>query len=519
MIRAPQSPMVLSRLATVLAGLALAAAGCLSAKRDGGGGGPRMPAPPVVPPSPPLAGQPPEEGPRVDLESSFRIPEEGGRDVSHTPGVVFSSDGTRMVTVTSSGEVVVFETATRKILQRFQLPEEGTDAVSLDAGGRRVAWVLKRGGVAVLDVASGKQIARDEKLAARRVALSPDGNRLAAAGAGLEVRDAGSLELLESVPGHQSEVTNLAWSADGRLLGSTAQDGRLLVFDLAAKAKRYETMRPSPLHAVAFHPRGTRVAYGGQENKVYQYDLEAGREDVVSKQQPFWITCLGYSPDGRKLAVGDESCDIWLYDLGANEMVFHNKHHVECWLGDVAWAPDNETFLFACRPNSHAGKPALYEVLARAEAARSAEVRRSRDVLGRALAARLVEEKDPEARKALESYQLALAGEEKVEEGPWVSGVSGGTGFAVAQLMLEPQDAVEVSISALQEGPISFTAEPDQLVQSASFSLGLGPAPPALDKLPPEIQKLAKEHQQALEQEIAKLKSSFSVNPWKYKAK
>jgi len=297
------------------------------------------------------------------------------------------------------------------------------------------------------------------------------------------------------------------------LLGSTAQDGRLLVMDLAARRKHYETVKPSPLYALAFHPKGTHVAYGGQQNEVYQYQFDAEREEVISKGQPFWITCLGYSPDGGKLAVGDESCDIWLYDVAAKDLVFHNKHHVECWLGGVAWAPDNETFLFACRPNSHAGKPAIFEVLTRAEAARCKDVRKSRDALSQALAARLAEEKDPEAQKAIESYRLALVGEEKVQMGQWISG---GTGFAVAQFLLMQQDITKDFSVAGLGGPTPADAFALSDVDASGAAMA---SAPSLDKLPLEIQRLAKEHQETMEKEVAKLKSNFCVNQWKVKGK
>ena len=140
---------------------------------------------------------------------------------------------------------------------------------------------------------------------------------------------------------HEGEITNLVWSRDGSLLALTGKDGTIVVLDVASGKEAFRAKKPGGLYAVDFHPTERRIVFGGHERKVYQVDLETKEEQVISGHQPYWITCLGYSPDGQLVAVGDESCDVWLYKLkNPKESVFHSKHHVECWLTQVAWTPD-----------------------------------------------------------------------------------------------------------------------------------------------------------------------------------
>ena len=70
------------------------------------------------------------------MDESFRIPQSEAGAISHTPSVVYTPDGKKMVTATSNGEIIVFETSTQKILRRIEFPGELSDAVSIDARAR-----------------------------------------------------------------------------------------------------------------------------------------------------------------------------------------------------------------------------------------------------------------------------------------------------------------------------------------------------------------------------------------------
>ncbi len=489
---------------------------------------------PPTPPTPPTPPAGPEEQ-TVDLKPSFLVPQgKGGADaskgngvVSHTPGVVFTSDGKRMITATSADEIVVFETGTRKLLKRIKIPGDGHDGVSIDSRGRYAAWVLKKGGVIVMDLESGKVITRDDDLRARWIAIDPAGLRIAVSrGKEIEIRELHSLKLEFHLEGHKADVTNLSWSADSRRLGSTAQDGALLVHNVEKRRIDYRARKPSALHALAFSPDGTVVAFGGMDKQIYIYDFDRESESLLTKDtdQPFWITCLGFSPDGRRLAVGDESCDIWLYDMASGKRIFHNKHHVECWLGSVAWAPDNETFLFGCRPNTHSQVPAIYRALTRVEAARDNEVRKSRERLLEKIATQLAKEEDAGARSALEQYQLALAAEEKVQttlgdvQFSWNNQIANDLVYLNAAApgagqVTDPQLAQTESAESVQTLALTKNAGPTAYVSQESGSS-------AIEKLPPELRKLASEHQALLEQKMATLSNdNFCLNQWTVKGK
>ncbi|MBI3462540.1 MAG: hypothetical protein HY000_05690 [Planctomycetes bacterium] len=476
----------------------------------------------------------PDEG-KVRLTSSFLIPQAEDKGLSHTPCVVFTADGKRMLTATSGNEVVVFDTATQKLLRRIRLPEEGTSAVSIDPAGKHAVWVLQKGGIAVVEVTSGRVVKHDKSVTAKWVAVSPDAKRVAISrGNELEIRDVPSMRLVQAVSGHEVEITAMAWSADGKLLGSTAEDGRLLVYDVAAKEPVYEVKKSEPLYAVAFHPTGKFLAYGGHDRQVYEYRMDEKHEEVISQGQPYWITCVGYSPDGDMITAGDESCDIWLYERRSKQLVFHSKHHVECWLASVAWAPDKETFLFGCRPNAHAGQPAVYWGNLLVEAGQSEAAQKMRAELTRTIESQLAQTKDAEEREALLAYQRSLASSGSSVTDNWdgammgeLGGLGGGIGgggfggggFGGGELEGALQAQGQMATPAFVSGAFSGESVMGVGEGDVAGSSKLAMSKQALEKLPPAVQKLAQDYHKTLGKEAERLKSNYCVNQWKVERK
>ncbi len=440
---------------------------------------------------------------RVDLDPSFLIPKGEGGLTSHAPALTFTSDGKRMVAASASRELVAFDAKSRDLLARHRLSGNAVSAASIASSGRVAAWVVDGGGIVVLDAESGEVTARDEKARAKCLALDPSGRRLAVSrGNVLEIRLTDGLVRLHSHSAHGGEITNMAWSRDGASVASTAMDGTLVVTSARSGDTRTVARKRDALYAVDFHPSGRAIAFGGLDRKVYQRSLSGGTEKVVSGEQPYWITCLGYSPDGGSIAVGDESCDVWLYASDKpRQPVFHSKHHNECWLTQVAWSRDGRSFVFGCRPNTHAATPSLFAPLNQVEAARSQPVRQSRQALLAAIDKEMKNPQKPATRDALARFASALKTEETLSGGMAWAGASAG---AFVQQLTTPLQI------ATADPAVASPSQPEAQATQLSYSL---PVDPGL--LPGPVQRLIEPHYSNQLAEQEKLKGCFCINQWR----
>jgi hypothetical protein len=497
-----------------------------------------------------------QKSPQVVLEPSFRIPQQEGNQISHVPAVLFTKDGKRVITGTSNGEVIVWETATRRNAARFKFADSPIAALALDPNGKFLVVLLENGALKTVDW-SGKTLAAVEKVeAAKTMRVAPDGETLALArGLRLEVRSIRTLDVqLDLIDAGVGEVTELAFSPDGKRLGCVGRAGVVAVLSYPKLGQERTMKKGQPLYALAFAPDGTRIAYGGDARAVHELTLASGDERVITENQPYWITTLGYSPDGKTLAFGDESCDVWVFDVASKKNLFHSKHHVECWLSQVAWAPDNETFLFGCRPNTHAGTPSIYAENERQEVAAFADVQAAAKTTAERQAAleKCYAEDSNRALwtqiQELRQKQAALAPRQSAQSLNAMpqagTAAIGGAGGAVLSL----GDETELSVQVLEESGATLAA-PDagqqlaavqtqsqlrvnrvfaplteeQKQELAEIEAGIAhldaqlAAKEAVRNARRDLEVAAREHRDTLQKRQQEIQGSFNVNQWKLK--
>lgn len=130
-------------------------------------------------------------------------------------------------------------------------------------------------------------------------------------------------------PGHANTVMSLAFSPDGRTLASCANDGRVILWDVAARRVVADLKGPgAPINALAFRPDGLRLAAGGADGITRLWDVprrvllaekgptQAERPEAKkSDAEGDVILCLAFAQaDGRTLVIGRESGLLTRYD-------------------------------------------------------------------------------------------------------------------------------------------------------------------------------------------------------------
>ncbi len=266
----------------------------------------------------------------------------------------FTTDGTRLVALTTSGHVLEWHGVARSRPAR-EYRARGRHVVWLDdrtalAATATGMWVRWRDGVAdslpgvpgditALDAHAAGRLAatggtdstvrlwRAGDLAplavlgrhageVRDVAFSPDGRWLASCGRDsvVCVWDVAARRLVHTWHGHRGAVLDVAFSPDGARLASASRDGTVRLWDVA-RGESLATLCDlgTPVGAVAFSPDGLRLAAGAQDQTVRFFDLAARRELLALHGHTGQILALAFAPDGRTLASAslDGSLRLW----------------------------------------------------------------------------------------------------------------------------------------------------------------------------------------------------------------
>jgi WD40 repeat protein len=201
-------------------------------------------------------------------------------------GVLFSSDGTRLLSWGSSGYAEVFATGSGKVVARLgpypggypgsvsaaDLTPDGRFAALSGGAGARIADVW--------DVGTQRPLARvTEGGDITTLALSRGGKLLAtAAGRAVHVWNARTGRLVADLRGHGDSVWSVEFSNDGNLLATASSDGTAGVWNVSSGA-RILTLRSShsAVNVAVFSPDGRSLTTAGSDGTLRIWDTSSSR--------------------------------------------------------------------------------------------------------------------------------------------------------------------------------------------------------------------------------------------------
>ncbi|MCE9616478.1 MAG: WD40 repeat domain-containing protein [Lentisphaerae bacterium] len=192
------------------------------------------------------------------------------------------------------------------------------------------------------------------------VAFSPDGALLASAAddATIKLWQVPSGNLVRTLVGHGKDVRAIAFSPDGRQLVSASKDDSVRMWNVSDGRQAYifGTSQPEA-RTVAFSPDGKIVASAGGNQEENPLLILWDATNGVPRQVLTWHTrevrAVTFSPDGLWLASAGLDATIILWQVGTNGTVSHVRSVAAgSAVHAIAFAPDGQQLAAGMANNS-----------------------------------------------------------------------------------------------------------------------------------------------------------------------
>jgi len=258
--------------------------------------------------------------------------------------VAFSRDGKRIASAAWDKTVKIWDAATGRETLTLKGHTGRVSSVAFRPDDSLIASAGDGEIVRFWDPATGREAfwLKDHGASFfNRVAFSPDGRRIASAGATIKVWDAamGSLQL--TFRGHTLAVDDVAFSPDGKRIASAGADWTVKVWDATREEDSLILRGPSlRVHGVAFSPDSRFVA-AGADRTLTVWDTATGQESL--SLQGHTGSCWGvvFSPNGTLLASAGWDGTVRVWDSASRRELLTLKGHTGN-VNAVAISPDSE---------------------------------------------------------------------------------------------------------------------------------------------------------------------------------
>jgi WD40 repeat protein len=115
--------------------------------------------------------------------------------------------------------------------------------------------------------------------------------------------------------GHSNTLSDLAFSADGRVLATVGHDRKLRVWDVESGAEVYSVVAHRDwVRSVSFAPDSWSLVTAGDDGHVRLWHTETGQSLLELPDEGQVVLKAAFSSDGQRIACRTEDCRIVVYE-------------------------------------------------------------------------------------------------------------------------------------------------------------------------------------------------------------
>jgi WD40 repeat protein len=218
---------------------------------------------------------------------------------------------------------------------------DNVQRVAVSPDGTRLASAGSEAAV-LWDAATGRRVLTLPGQLSDAVAFSPDGSRVAVSTFNdtVTVWDARSGKVVSTLgkQAHALSEETVAFSPDGKRLALAGSDNAVKVWDVDTGRRALTLDADDLCHGVAFSPDGKRLA-SSSKGAVLVWDMESGKVVLTCRGHGKWVNGVAFSPDGTRLASAGEDRTVRVWDAAGGKELFACKGHTDA-VRAVAFSPD-----------------------------------------------------------------------------------------------------------------------------------------------------------------------------------
>lgn len=244
------------------------------------------------------------------------------------------------------------------LLCLFEGHQDEVNDLIWSSNGSNVASASSDGTVQIWNVATASVgiIYRNERKQVRSVAWSPDGSRIAIGYSG-DRRDTETVHIIQAESGEciftfagsgggfwnsreDSSIYTLAWSPDGSRIAWGGGDNKVNIWDAQTRRQLVSYKgHNSSVHTLAWSPDSRQIVSGGADDAVHIWDAATGRNAATYFKHSAAVTGVVWSSNGQRIVSGshDKTAQVWNAITGTTLTTY--RGHAER-IQTVAWSPD-----------------------------------------------------------------------------------------------------------------------------------------------------------------------------------